>query len=266
MRQVDTSVVEEAKGLLSFIDYGTLINAPFDSVVNVTFLYIYEGRQIYLVVLSLVIVPIPLITVDEVDVQVKENINALPLQSTEQGSQSQVGGELISSGKIGWSPFSPNASYSTKQNSKATQDSRCSVEYTQNVQVHATQAELPAGLTTALYILSSANVRIDGIPDWLSFDLSSLGQTISGEKASRLRYRRMTKDKSISYYRFPNRTKKKLVDCNLFNSIFQPILIKSLRLVHSLFELMGLYLHPSSQASIKADSTSMMLPLVKRLQ
>lgn len=71
-----------------------------------------------------------------------------------------LSGELGAKGKIGWGPFSLSAefkaSYSSKKDSKATQNSEYSVEYTQDVRVHASQAGMPAGLATVLNILSNS--------------------------------------------------------------------------------------------------------------
>ncbi len=187
---LDTSPAESARSLLNGIDYSALIGGPLQaaitaqamaakstwefiqqvglntdpdgnrSVINVTFLYQRDGQMARLIVPILTIVPIPLIVVDEISIDFTANINASASSTTENASSQDVGGELTAEGKIGWGPFSLSArlkaSYSSKQSSKATQDSRYSVEYTQNVAVHATQADMPAGLAAVLNLLSSA--------------------------------------------------------------------------------------------------------------
>lgn len=186
---LDNSPAEQARSLLNGIDYSALIGGPLEAAVkaqamaarstwefiqqvglngdgvnreaiNVSFLYQKDGEMVRLIVPILVIVPIPMIVVDEVNVEFKASINASASNSTEEAQSEQIAGELEAEGKIGWGPFSLSAkvkaSYSSKKDSKATQDSRYSVEYTQDVRVHATQADMPAGLSTVLNILTNA--------------------------------------------------------------------------------------------------------------
>ena len=188
---LDNAAAQNAQSLLNGIDYGALIGGPLTaaikaqamaarstwefiqevglntdkdgnkSAVNVTFMYQKDGEMVRLIVPILTIVPIPLIIIDEVDIQFKANINASASQSSEQSDSSALAGELTATGSIGWGPFSLSAtvkaSYSSKKDSKATQDSKYSVEYTQDVHVHASQAGMPAGLATVLNILSNAS-------------------------------------------------------------------------------------------------------------
>jgi hypothetical protein len=187
---VDNSPAQSAQSLLNGIDYAALIGGPLQaaikaqamaanstwefiqqvglntdkdgnrSAINVTFMYQRDGEMVKLIVPLLTIVPVPLIVIDEVSIDFTANINASASSTTEDTKSEDIGGELEAEGKIGWGPFSLSArmkaSYSSKQSSKATQDSRYSVEYTQVVKVHATQADMPAGLSTVLNILSSA--------------------------------------------------------------------------------------------------------------
>ena len=187
---LDNSAATSAQNLLNGINYSALIGGPLEaaikaqamaarstwefiqevglntdsdgqkSAVNVTFLYQKDGELVRLVVPILTIVPIPLIIIDEVDIAFKANIHASASQATEESSSQAIAGELGATGKIGWGPFSLSAtlkaSYSSKKDSKATQNSEYSVEYTQDVHVHATQAGMPAGLATVLNILSNS--------------------------------------------------------------------------------------------------------------
>lgn len=187
---LDTTAAQSAQNLLNGINYSALIGAPLEaaikaqamaarstwefiqevglntdesgqkSAVNVTFLYQKDGQLVRLIVPILTIVPIPLIIIDEVDIQFKANIHASASQASEVSESESLSGELGAKGKIGWGPFSLSAefkaSYSSKKDSKATQNSEYSVEYTQDVRVHATQAGMPAGLATVLNILSNS--------------------------------------------------------------------------------------------------------------
>jgi uncharacterized protein DUF2589 len=187
---VDVTAAQSAQSLLNGIDYSALIGGPLQaaikaqamaarstwefinevglqkdkdgqkSAVNVEFLYQKDGDMVKLILPVLSVIPIPLILIDEVSIQFKANINASASSTTEEAESTAVAGELEGSGKVGWGPFSISAklkaSYSSKKDSKATQDSRYSVEYTQDVSVHASQAGVPAGLATVLNILANA--------------------------------------------------------------------------------------------------------------
>ncbi len=195
---VDNSPATNALNLLNGIDYGAVIGAPLQaaitaqamaakstwdfiqevglqtdengnkSAVNATFTYQRDGELVQLIVPILTIVPIPAIVVTDIEIAFKANINASASQSTQESETTDIGGQLSGGARVGWGPFSVNtnfkANYSSKKDSKATQDSQYSVEYTQDVIVKAAQAGMPAGLSTVLNILSnSANTApLDG--------------------------------------------------------------------------------------------------------
>jgi hypothetical protein len=128
--------------------------------VNVSFQFMQNGRMAQLNVPLLTIVPIPYIAIQNIDINFKANISASSSSSSEQSSSSavDVGGEA--SMHLGWGPFSMDASmkanYSSKKDSKATQNSQYSVEYTMDVAVKAGQDSMPAGLAKVLELLGSA--------------------------------------------------------------------------------------------------------------
>ena len=186
---LDNSAAQNAQSLLNGIDYSALIGAPLQAAitaqamaarstwefikevglrgpddqkeaVNVSFTYIQDGKMQRLNVPILVIVPIPLIEITDISIDFKASINASASNTVEQSNSSQVAAEADAEAKVGWGPFSVSArfkaSYSSKQDSKATQDSRYSVEYTQNVGIKAGQAGVPAGLAAILQILTSS--------------------------------------------------------------------------------------------------------------
>lgn len=188
---LDTIAAKSAQSLLNGIDYSALIGGPLEAAIKaqamaamstwqfiqqvglsdkdaqgkrtattVSFIYQKDGELVQLIVPILTIVPIPLIIIDEVNIEFKANINASASQTTEDSTSETVAAEASAEASVGWGPFSLSAkfqaSYSSKKDSKATQDSRYSVEYTQDVRVHASQAGVPAGLATVLNILSNA--------------------------------------------------------------------------------------------------------------
>ncbi|MCP3961758.1 MAG: DUF2589 domain-containing protein [bacterium] len=189
---VDNAPATAAQNLLNGIDYSALIGGPLEaaikaqvmaaqstwefiknvglnedkntgekSAVNVSFTYQQDGREQKLIVPILVIVPIPAIVVDLVNIDFTANINAASSSTTETTSEQNIAAEAGGKLEVGFAPYASlsanfKASYSSKKASKATSESRYSVEYTQNVAVRASQADLPAGLSTVLNILSAA--------------------------------------------------------------------------------------------------------------
>lgn len=187
---VDSTPASTVKNMLNGIDYSALIGGPLQaaitaqamaaksswefiqqvglttnengekSAVNVTFMYQKDGSLVKMIVPILTIVPIPMIVVDDVSIQFKASLNASSSECSEESKSESLDAGGSASAKVGWGPFSLNvsakANYSSKKDSKATSESKYSVEYTQDVSVHAKQADMPAGLATILNILSSS--------------------------------------------------------------------------------------------------------------
>lgn len=128
--------------------------------VNVSFQFMQNGRMVQLNVPLLTIVPIPYIAIHDIDINFKANISASSSSVSEQSSSSALdaGAEVTAGLKVG--PFhmdaKMNASYSSKKDSKATQESKYSVEYTMDVAVKAGQDSMPAGLAKVLELLGSS--------------------------------------------------------------------------------------------------------------
>ncbi len=128
--------------------------------VNVSFQFMQNGHMVQLNVPLLTIVPIPYIAIHDIDINFKANISASSSSVSEQSSSSalDVGAEASIGAK--WGPFHMDAkmkaNYSSKKDSKATQESKYSVEYTMDVAVKAGQDSMPAGLAKVLELLGSA--------------------------------------------------------------------------------------------------------------
>jgi hypothetical protein len=152
---------------------------------TVDFVYTANGEMQKLTVPLLTIVPIPYIAIDEIDIQFKAKINASESTSTEQNEAS--GTEVKGNGSVGWgwAKAEFNASYSSKKDSKATQDSKYSVEYTMDVHVHAGQESMPAGLAKVLGILESS-IAPTKIVGFLKADKTSLTVTDVSEQKIQL--------------------------------------------------------------------------------
>lgn len=130
------------------------------TAVNVSFDFLQNGRMARLNVPLLTIVPIPYIAINTIDIAFKAKINAESSTHNEVSESEDVGGKAKASGggKIfGFAVnFEAEASYSSKKDSKATQDSKYSVEYTLDIAVKAGQDSMPAGLARVLDILNNS--------------------------------------------------------------------------------------------------------------
>ena len=128
--------------------------------VNVSFTFIQNGNSVRLNIPLLSIVPIPYIAIQNIDIAFKANISASSSVAVEQSSHDEFNMDATAGAKVGWGIFSANLNlkggYSSKKDSRATQDSKYSVEYTMDVGVRAGQESMPAGLAKVLEILNSS--------------------------------------------------------------------------------------------------------------
>lgn len=188
---IDTTPSTVATNALQAIPYGALIGGPLKAAieaqamaakttwefikevglnppdaegnrtaVQVVFQYQKGGQIVNLIVPILAIVPIPYIAIREIDIDFLANISASSSSVKEESSSIAAEAEAEASARVGWGPFSLEASFkanfSSKKDSKATEESRYSVEYTMTVAVRARQDDMPAGLATILNILQSS--------------------------------------------------------------------------------------------------------------
>lgn len=188
---IDTTPSTVATNALQAIPFSTLIGGPLDAAIqaqamaaktswefiqqvglnpvpnsdqmearNVTFFYNKNGQMTKLIVPLLTIVPIPYIAIDNIQIDFKANISASSssVSETSDSSSFSAGGSAKASFGIG--PFSVSAefqaNYSSKKDSKASESSKYSVEYTMDISVHAGQSDMPAGLAAILNILQSS--------------------------------------------------------------------------------------------------------------
>ena len=161
-----------ATSALKSIPFENIIGAPLEaciraqqSAVYVSFQFIQGGRMVQMNVPLLSIVPIPYIAINTIDINFKANITASTVSTTEdtrsnsEDSQRTDASSRVDKGK--WkvkktttSNFS--AQVSSKKDSKATQESKYSVEYTIDVAVHASQDSMPAGMAKVLEMIGTA--------------------------------------------------------------------------------------------------------------
>lgn len=186
---IDTTPSKVATSALQSIPFESLIGGPLDAAikaealaaqtswqfikevgltgpennkraVTVDFIYVSNGREVRLVVPLLAIVPIPYIAVNDITIDFKANIAASSSVSQEDTTSETIDAGGEGEVKVGWGIFSADikfhANYSSKKDSRASQDSRYSVEYTMDVHVGASQSDMPAGLGAVLNILQQS--------------------------------------------------------------------------------------------------------------
>lgn len=134
------------------------------SAIYVSFSFIQNGRKVVINVPLITIVPIPYIAINSVDINFKATVNGVEFESNENTyseeykrdtntkSQKRRGFILNKNKK----ETKINTSFSTKRDSKSTQDSKFSVEATIDVAVHAGQESMPAGMAKILEMLGAA--------------------------------------------------------------------------------------------------------------
>ena len=127
--------------------------------INVSFTFIQGGRMAQLNVPLLTIVPIPYIAINTIDINFKANVSASSSSVTENSTSSSTDASLDAKAtfKVAFVKVEADikANYSTKKDSKATEESKYSVESTIDVAVHAGQESMPAGLAKVLDLLGN---------------------------------------------------------------------------------------------------------------
>ena len=137
------------------------------SAIMVAFSFNRGGRMVQLNVPLLTIVPIPYIAINTIDINFKASISASSSTTSETAEHTEAGGELDAKAKLNLGLFSLQANlkanYSSKKDSKATAESKYSVESTIDVAVKAGQESMPAGMAKVLELLGTALDVVDAM-------------------------------------------------------------------------------------------------------
>lgn len=188
--KVDSAPSQVATEALQAIPFSSIIGAPLDAcikaqamaaqttwefiqqvgmqdknedglkeAVNVSFTFIQNGKTVRLNIPLLSIVPIPYIAIQNIDISFKANLSASSSAADDVRSNTEYKVDTTTSGRLGWGwwgvKLDLKGGYSSKKDSRATQDSKYSVEYTMDVGIRAGQESMPAGLAKVLEILNS---------------------------------------------------------------------------------------------------------------
>lgn len=152
------------------VDFITKVGLNIDpktgekSAIYVSFSFIQNGRKVVINVPLLALVPIPYIAINTIDINFKATVNGVECESYENTSsvENKQDRNTKSNSRRGFilnrrkTETKINTSFSTKRDSKSTQDSKFSVEATIDVAVHASQESMPAGMAKILEMLGAA--------------------------------------------------------------------------------------------------------------
>ncbi len=134
-----------------------------DEVINVSFKYKRDGKNVELTVPLLTIVPIPFIAIDTVNINFKATLKSVDTESLKERVNESDYYNSSSSTYRGLRNFCTSrnrsvmyGSVSNKKDSVATQKSSYSVEATIDINVVAHQESMPAGLSKVLEMLNQA--------------------------------------------------------------------------------------------------------------
>ena len=153
---------DAAKTSINFIDE-VCLNKDEEtgekSAVYVSFSFIQNGRKVVINVPMIAIVPIPYIAINSIDISFKATVNGVESESSSTETEYESKENKKSTRKTGLfrkKTTTINSTFSTKRDSKSTQDSKFSVEATIDVAVHAGQESMPAGMAKILEMLGAA--------------------------------------------------------------------------------------------------------------
>jgi hypothetical protein len=165
-----TAAVEaQAKAAMTTVDFIKAVGFESDGsdgnpskVKTVTFAFNNgpKGQEpMALEVPLLSIVPIPFLRIENLDIHFKASLSQ-SMETKDSETTSTEGKAEVKAG-ANWltAKAEMSASISSKKDSSSTRDSRYSVEYTMDINVHAVQDDIPAGLAKMLNLLTESMDR-----------------------------------------------------------------------------------------------------------
>jgi hypothetical protein len=157
---MNAAIQAQANAAISTVEFIKTVGFDKDNkVTNITFKYGEGGSEQTLEVPLLTIVPIPFIRIDDMNINFKASMSQS--NETEDVKSSSFASEAKISGSASYWFVKVNmsGSVSSKKDSTSTQNSKYAVEYTIDVNVHAVQDDMPAGMSKILNILAESIER-----------------------------------------------------------------------------------------------------------
>ena len=165
MAEVSKTPANVAINAMQAIPFSSMIGGPLNACIEAQAMA--GGRMVQLNVPLLTIVPIPYIAINTIDINFKASISASSSTASESSEHTEAGGEVNAKAKLNLGLFSLQANlkanYSSKKDSKATAESKYSVESTIDVAVKAGQESMPAGMAKVLELLGTALDVVDAM-------------------------------------------------------------------------------------------------------
>lgn len=115
-----------------------------------------ETEEVSIQVPLLTLVPIPFIRINDMNINFKAKINANSKVESSEMSSTEKNAKLTGEVKYWFFKVNFEGGISSKSDSTAARHSEYSVEYTMDVNVHATQDSMPAGLQVVLNKLTDS--------------------------------------------------------------------------------------------------------------
>jgi hypothetical protein len=127
---------------------------------TVDFIYSRGTEKASLSVPLLAIVPIPYIRIDTMSINFKANISASSETDSTDTTSTTKTADVSGKASYGVGAFKAsakfNAGFSSKKDSTSSANSKYSVEYTMDIAVHASQDDIPAGMSRVLNMLQES--------------------------------------------------------------------------------------------------------------
>jgi hypothetical protein len=157
---MNAAIQAQANAALSTVEFIKSVGFDKDDkVTNITFKYGDSASLQTLEVPLLTVIPIPFIRIDDMSINFKASMSQS--NETEDKTSSSVAKEakLEASASYWFVKAKMSASISSKKDSSSTRNSKYAVEYTIDVNVHAVQDDMPAGMSKILNILAESIER-----------------------------------------------------------------------------------------------------------
>ncbi len=157
---MNAAIQAQANAALSSVDFIKSVGFDKDDkVANVVFKYGSQNNEQTLEVPLLTIVPIPFIRIDDMNIGFTASMSQSNATEEKESSSSTKQAQMKASAKYWLVSAEMSASISSKKDSSSTKNSKYSVEYTMDVNVHAVQDDMPAGLAKILNLLTDSIER-----------------------------------------------------------------------------------------------------------
>ncbi len=114
-----------------------------------------QDETLSLEVPLLTVVPIPFIRIDDVSINFKASLTESGEETSADKLELKADASVEASGKFFTANYGFKASVSSKKDSSSTRNSKYAVEYTMDINVHAVQDDMPAGMSRVLNALVS---------------------------------------------------------------------------------------------------------------